>query len=160
MNVFLVVGSLHPFDRLVKEIDQWAGEKADINVTGQIGYGKYIPQHIRAFPMLKADEFNRIFSESELIIAHAGMGIILKSLVAAKPIIVLPRMLELKEVNTDHQIATAKALEEMNYIRVAWNRQELLEYLKDPAKISSIKKIGEYAPHALITSLKEFINKY
>ena len=111
-----------------------------------------------AFPILKADEFNRIFNESDLIVTHAGMGVILKSLVASKPIVVLPRRLELKEVNTNHQIATARALEKMNYIRVAWDEKELLEYLENPAKISSNITIGEYASEALITSLKEFIN--
>jgi len=158
MKIFLVVGTLFPFDRLVKVIDQWASGNSSTQVTGQIGYGRYKPENIHAFPILKADEFNRIFSESDLIVTHAGMGIILKSLVDGKPIVVLPRKLELKEVNTDHQMATAKALEKMNYIRVAWNSQELLEYLKDPSEISSIVKIGEYASEALITSIKEFIN--
>ena len=158
MRIFLVVGTLFPFDRLVMLIDLWASRKEDIQVTGQIGYGEYKPKNIRALSILKADEFNRIFDESDLIITHAGMGVILKSLVASKPIVVLPRRLELKEVNTNHQIATARALEKMNYIRVAWDEQELLEYLENPAKISSNITIGEYASEELITSLKEFIN--
>ncbi len=158
MRIFLVVGTLFPFDRLVMLIDQWASGKKDIQLTGQIGYGKYKPENMLAFPILKADEFNRIFNESDLIVTHAGMGVILKSLVASKPIVVLPRRLELKEVNTNHQIATARALEKMNYIRVAWDEKELLEYLENPAKISSNITIGEYASEALITSLKEFIN--
>jgi len=44
MKVFLVVGTLFPFDRLVKEIDQWVNTKTDIQVTGQIGNGQYIPK--------------------------------------------------------------------------------------------------------------------
>ena len=46
MKVFLVVGTLFPFDRLVKEIDEWVANKPEIQVTGQIGSGKYQPTHI------------------------------------------------------------------------------------------------------------------
>ncbi|MEN8251500.1 MAG: glycosyltransferase [Bacteroidota bacterium] len=158
MKIFLVVGSLFPFDRLVKEIDQWAALQENINVIGQIGYGKYKPESIQAVPLLEAGEFNRIFSESDLIITHAGMGIILKSLVVGKPIVVLPRKLQLKEVNTDHQMATAKALDKMNYIHVAWDNEELLEYLKEPAAIASKITIGEYASETFIENLRQFIS--
>lgn len=157
MKIFLVVGSQIPFDRLVKVIDQWASGKDDIQVIGQIGYGKYKPENILAHPILQTDEFNRIFDDSDLIITHAGMGVILKSLVAAKPIVALPRRLELNEVNTDHQTATARAFEQMNYISVAWDEQELLEYLKNPDGIVSNMTIGEYASEKLIMSLREFI---
>ena len=158
MKLFLVVGTLFPFDRLVEEIDRWAGSQKDIQVTGQIGFGKYKPLNLKAFPMLKAKDFNSIFEESDLIVTHAGMGIILKSLVANKPIVVLPRKLELNEHTTDHQIATANALEKMGYVKIAWDNKQLLEYLEEPGKIQSKKTIGAFASDSLIKGLKEFIN--
>jgi UDP-N-acetylglucosamine transferase subunit ALG13 len=157
MTIFAVIGTLDPFDRLVRLVDQWAAERPDINIIAQIGYGKYVPENIETYQMLRASDFNRIFDHSDLIITHAGMGIILKSLVAGKPIVVLPRRLALKEANTDHQMATAKALEKMNYVHVAWNNEDLLEFLKEPAAIHSKISINEFASEPLLDSLRKFI---
>lgn len=160
MKVFLVVGTLFPFDRMVMEVDRWAEGKTDIEVVGQVGYGKYKPKNIKSFPMLKAGDFNRIFEESDLVITHAGMGIILKSLVANKPIIVLPRKLELNEHTTDHQMATAIALEKMDYVQIAWETDELLKHLETPEEIQSKRKIEAFASKPLIDSLRNFINSH
>jgi UDP-N-acetylglucosamine transferase subunit ALG13 len=159
MKVFLVVGTLFPFDRLVKVVDDWAGTNKEIKVTGQVGRGKYQTAHIETHEKLVAQEFNRVFEESDLIIAHAGMGIILKSLVANKPIIVLPRRLELKEHTTNHQVDTALAFEKLNYIHIAWDVDQLKELLAEPGKIQSKKEIGEYASDSLIEAIREFIEK-
>jgi UDP-N-acetylglucosamine transferase subunit ALG13 len=160
MKIFLVVGTLFPFDRLVKVIDQWVADKPEHRVTAQIGAARYQPENMTAYPMLEAREFNRIFSESDMVITHAGMGIILKSLVASKPIIVLPRKLEWNEHTTDHQMATARALDRMKYVKVAWDNEQLLAYLEDPSGIGSGKHIGEYASEQLIETLREFIRKH
>lgn len=159
MKVFLVVGTLFPFDRLVEEIDRWTENNKDISVIAQIGFGKYKPEHIEAHTMIKAEDFNRIFESSDLIIAHAGMGIILKSLVANKPIVVMPRKLELKEHTTDHQMATAKALDRMDYIYIAWDVDQLHEYLRHPEQLHPKEVISEHASESLIEALREFIEK-
>lgn len=157
MKVFIAVGTLFPFDRLVEEVDRWAAEQDDVKVIGQIGAGRYQPVHIESHQMLAAGEFNRIFNESDLVITHAGMGTILKSLVAQKPIVVMPRKLELKEAVTDHQMATAKVLEKMGYVHVAWNNEELAEYLKNAGNIGAKSSLGEYASGMLVDTIRKFI---
>jgi len=157
MKIFVVVGSQFPFDRLIKTIDNWALSNKEVFITGQIGKSSYIPKNMVYYESLSSKDFNACFSESDLIISHAGMGVVLKSLVENKPILVLPRMLALKEVATDHQMATAKALQKMNYINVAMNVEELLNYLEKPNKILSKCKIGPYASDSLISALKNFI---
>ena len=37
MNIFLVVGTQGPFDRLVKCVDKWAKHQLTLNIVGQIG---------------------------------------------------------------------------------------------------------------------------
>jgi UDP-N-acetylglucosamine transferase subunit ALG13 len=160
MKIFLVVGTLFPFDRLVKEIDLWVADKPEHQVTAQIGNARYQPRNMKAYPMLEAREFNRIFDACDLVITHAGMGIILKSLVASKPIIVLPRKLEWNEHTTDHQMATARALDRMQYVKVAWDNEQLLACLEDPSGIGTGRQIGEYASDQLIETLKEYISKH
>ena len=159
MIVFLVVGTLFPFDRLVREIDRWAGMNKDIRVIAQVGHSKYKAENIETHAIMKAAEFNTIFEESDLIIAHAGMGIILKSLVANKPIIVFPRKHEFKEHTTDHQMDTARAFQELEYIQVAWDIADLQKYLEEPKKIKSKKIIGPYASESLIEALRDFIEQ-
>ncbi len=55
MRIFLVVGTQFPFDRLVKLIDHWAAGKKHIQITGQIGYGKYKPETFSGIPYIKGD---------------------------------------------------------------------------------------------------------
>jgi UDP-N-acetylglucosamine transferase subunit ALG13 len=158
MKIFVAVGTLLPFDRLIRAIDDWALTKTDVIITGQIGKSNYLPKNMKFFESLSAKDFNSCFSESDLIISHAGMGVVLKSLVENKPILVLPRQLELKETTTDHQIATARALSKMNYVNVAMNVEEMLDYLEKPDEILSMHRIGEFASGRLINVLREFIN--
>lgn len=157
MNIFLSVGTQEPFDRLVKSVDQWASTQPGIYVIGQIGQGDYIPGAVEFFRSSTPSQFDHHVKTADLIIAHSGMGIILKALVNEKPILVLPRRLELKEVNTNHQIATAKALSELDYIYVAWDNSELIQYLRDPHKLKSKMKIGSSASDSLISSIRDFI---
>lgn len=157
MKIFLVVGTQEPFDRLVKEVDDWAENMEGIELFGQIGEGKYIPQNMSFKKILPPNEFNRILEDSDLIITHAGMGIILKSLVAGKPILVLPRRLALRELNTDHQIATATALEGKGYIQVAWDNSQLLEALNNLKEIRSKKTIPKFGSEMLLNTIHTFI---
>ena len=159
MKVFLVVGTLFPFDRLVKEVDRWAGINRNIQVVGQVGFGKYMTENMEAYTVQKAEDFNRVFDESDLIVAHAGMGVILKSLVANKPIVVLPRRLKFKEHTTDHQMDTAKAFDDLGYVHVAWDTGHLQKILEEPEKIQSKRKIGKYASESLINALRNFISE-
>ena len=159
MKIFVVVGSQYPFDRLVKAVDNWASNQSDVYITGQIGESNYQPKHMKFFETLNVKDFNTCFSESDLIISHAGMGVILKSLMENKPIIVLPRRLEFNELTTDHQLATARALYKMNYVNIAMDAEELINYLEKPDQILSKRKIGEFASDSLIHSLREFIEQ-
>lgn len=159
MKIFVVVGTLFSFDRLIRTVDSWAEGKIDVSITAQIGKTSYVPKNMTYYDSLSAKEFNACFSQSDLIISHAGMGVILKSLVENKPLIILPRKLELKEHTTDHQIATAKAFMKMDFVNIALDDSELMHYLKEPANILSKHRIGDFASKDLIDTLKDFIEK-
>jgi hypothetical protein len=42
---------------------------------------------------------------------------------------------------------------------VAWDNEELLEFLKDPASINSKMSIGAYASGPLVNAIREFIDE-
>ncbi|MBA7545310.1 hypothetical protein ES705_37676 [subsurface metagenome] len=115
------------------------------------------PEHLEYHNMLVTQEFNKTFDEADLIVAHAGMGIVLKSLVANKPIIIMPRKLEMKEHTTDHQMATARALDKMKLVHIAWNNQDLLNILGNLSKIKPKKEISEFASAPLVEVIEKFI---
>jgi len=159
MKIFVIVGSLFPFDRLISTIDAWAATRKDIEITAQIGKSNFTPINLKYYVSLGAKEFNSCFSQSDLIISHAGMGVILKSLVENKPLLILPRRLEYKEHTTDHQMATVNAFSKMHYINIAMDTDALIEYLKEPERIVSRHQISPNASESLINTLRGFIEK-
>lgn len=157
-KIFIVVGSQIPFDRLVSAVDNWAEHAEDIEIVGQIGRSKYKPRNFMYYSKLSAPEFNQRFDNSDLIIGHAGMGIILKSLTEGKPIIAMPRLVKLNECTTNHQVATSNALKKLNYIHVAMDTSELLRFLNDLSSINVKHTITEFASTQLINTISDFIS--
>lgn len=72
--IFVTVGSMFGFDRLIKAMDFWAKKNSDISVFAQVGEGRYVPEHIRWTRLLSPPEFKATVASSRLIVAHAGMG--------------------------------------------------------------------------------------
>lgn len=157
MVVFLTVGSLFPFDRLVQAVDEWCGERPGIEVMAQIGESSYTPKHMESRTVLDSAEFDRILTEADLVVSHVGMGVILKALVSNKRLVVMPRKVAFREVTTDHQLATAQALEERLGLNVAWDGDELRERLDGASQLRPGRRLGEYASDELISAIRSFV---
>lgn len=106
-GVFVSVGSMMPFDRLVQAMDEWAAAHPDVPVEIQIGRGKYEPRHAKFVRLMPVAEYRRRVADARLFVAHAGMGSIISAIEAGKPLLMLPRLRAQGEHNTDHQLATA-----------------------------------------------------
>jgi UDP-N-acetylglucosamine transferase subunit ALG13 len=106
--IFVTVGVQLPFDRLVRAVDAWAGERMRSDVFAQIGPSQYRPQHIEFRAFVEPPEFRRLVECADAVVAHAGMGSIITALELAKPLIVMPRRAELGEHRNDHQLSTAR----------------------------------------------------
>jgi len=158
--IFITIGSQLPFDRLIRAVDQTAPQLKTDRVIAQVGNSNYTTKYIDSFSSFPPNEFNTYLSEAELIISHAGMGTIISALVLNKPIIVMPRLKKYGEVTTDHQLATAKELEKLHYIYVAYNEEELQYKLITTFKkgMSPLHKINKYASDQLVHSIETFIN--
>lgn len=110
MKLFVTVGSMLPFDRLVDAMEAWAASHPQADVFAQIGDSKRRPQAMRCERMLAPQDFRRCVAEAELIVAHAGMGTVLSALEVGRPLVVLPRRPDLREATSNHQLATARWL--------------------------------------------------
>lgn len=133
--IFVAVGSQLAFDRLIKSVDTWSG-CSTCEVIAQIGSGgDYIPVNLQSYESCKASEFAEYCNEAEVIVAHAGMGVILSARENGVPLIIMPRRADLNEHRNDHQLATAKNFGSMEGIYVANSTEELHAYLDNRSEL-------------------------
>lgn len=106
--IFVSVGSMMPFDRLVRAADAWAAAHPGTDVLIQLGNGRHLPTHARHVRLMPPGEYRHLVETAELFVAHAGMGSIIAAIQAGRPLLMLPRRAALGEHNNDHQLATVR----------------------------------------------------
>jgi UDP-N-acetylglucosamine transferase subunit ALG13 len=155
--IFITVGTDQPFDRMMRIVDKWARENNRSDVFAQIGEGGWEPKFIPHATLLEPAEFKKRFAAATLIIAHAGMGTILSALLQGKPILVMPKKASLGEHRNEHQLATARHMQAMGHVSVAFDEAELLASLNHLGELPSRKSIGPFASESLITAIRDYI---
>lgn len=158
--IFVTVGSMLPFDRMVRAVDQLAPSFPDHTFRAQIGEAVYAPINMTCDRRLTAKAFGEAVAASTLMIAHAGMGSLLTAAEAGKPIVIMPRRLADAEILTDHQLATARRLGERPGVYLAMDESELnhaiARALADDGKSNGL---ATHAPAAFINRIKDFIHE-
>ena len=127
--IFVTVGAQMPFDRLVRAVDEWAGQHSGTDVFAQIGPSRYRPAHLRHERFLSPSRFRTVFQDASLVVAHAGMGSIITAMEYGKPILVMPRRGDLAETRNDHQLATARQFAYLGIVEMALEAQEVMDQL-------------------------------
>jgi len=154
--IFVTTGTSLPFDRLVRAVDGLAPAISGESFLAQIGEGQYQPSNMDWVRNLSVRDYAEQVQASRLIVAHAGMGSLITAMESAKPIVVLPRRLKYNEINTDHQLATAKQWVGRTGVFVAMDEIELESALRAalsaPAPDRSTGEINR-----LVDKLKLFI---
>jgi len=130
--IFVTVGTQLPFDRLIESVDLWAKNHPEVEFIIQSGGGGFNPLHCEKKEFVSPVEWERLFSSADLVVSHAGMGTIIKSIDAGKPLIVMPRKASLNEHRNDHQLATAGQLKKIENIVVVDNEKEFYMALDTP----------------------------
>jgi UDP-N-acetylglucosamine transferase subunit ALG13 len=123
--IFVNTGTQLPFDRLVSSVDSWAAKQKGINLFGQIGNAKYLPRNFGFVDFLPYVDFESYFKKADLIVAHAGMGNIIRAIVDCKPIIIMPRRANLCEHRNNHQQGTSEKFKNKSNVYVAQNEEEM-----------------------------------
>jgi UDP-N-acetylglucosamine transferase subunit ALG13 len=123
--IFVTVGSMMAFDRLILSMDKWALAHADSDVLAQIGSGTYRPSHMRWTRMLSPSKFQEAARNAAIMVAHAGMGSYFVAAELRKPIVMLPRLAANQEHTTDHQLHTIKWLRDRPGVYAAMSDDEL-----------------------------------
>ena len=158
--IFASVGSMLPFERLVKAVDDWALANPSRDVFIQIGDTKYEPKHAPFARMIPITEYRQRLRDCHLFVAHVGMGSILQALEDQKQTLMLARHREWGEHTTDHQLHTAKRFGHMPGLKVADTVEELHHYmsvlLEVPLTIGGA--ISNRASPELIAGVRGFLD--
>jgi UDP-N-acetylglucosamine transferase subunit ALG13 len=153
--IFVTVGSMLPFDRLVRVMDEWAEHHPGEKIFAQIGGGPYEPRHMPFARMISPSEFRANVQMSDFVVAHAGMGSVIMAAEAGKPIILFPRRAALGEHTTDHQLHTAKWLKGRPGIEIAMDEQQLDALIaKAQSSGADIEVLSTMAPDDFVDRIR------
>ena len=115
--IFVTSGSMLPFDRLFKIVDDAVSRQIITNtVFGQIGEGSYEPKYFKFERFLEKAKYDSMVATSDVMLAHAGIGTIIQALDSGTPLLVLPRRAELGEHVNNHQVTTAEKFESLGHV--------------------------------------------
>ena len=131
--IFVTVGSQKfQLNRLLKEVDKLikTGKIKD-DVFAQIGVSDYKPKNYEYKEFITQEEFNDYLNKADIIITHAGTGVIVNAIKKRKKVIGVPRLAKYGEHVDDHQIQLIKEFTDMNFISAVYNIKELETKLEE-----------------------------
>lgn len=109
--IFATVGSSSkPFDRMVAAVDNLASRVAE-GIIIQKGVSRYEPKIAKYFDFCDSEKMASLIKEANVVISHAGFGMIADCIRFHKPLILIPR---------EHRFGDAEG-----------NQVELAEYLAE-----------------------------
>lgn len=135
--IFVTTGTQLPFERLVSEVDRWAGDNKNVNVVAQTANSKIKYSNLKTVDFLTPQEYDVYTSLATIIVGHAGMGTIITGMEKNKPTILMARKFEYGEHRNDHQNATAEKFRSTKGIYIANNCTELICFLDTYLKLQS-----------------------
>ena len=127
--IFATVGSSKtPFERLVKAVDDIAEQTLE-EVVIQIGAAKKLPRCAKYFEFCDSERMIDLIERANVVISHAGFGIIADCIRMNKRLVLIPR---------EHRFGDAEG-----------NQVELAQYISQSSKgIICIRDVGRL-PDAL-----------
>lgn len=115
----------HPFDRLVRWIDDWYGQhEHDVDCVVQYG-SSLAPRRASGQPFLDYDEFQDVLGRAAVVVTHGGPSTITESRRHGRTPIVLPRSTRHGEHVDDHQERFASWMAAKRLIVLATDQDSL-----------------------------------
>ena len=158
--IFVTVGTQLPFERMLDSVNKWLAKNIEVDCIGQVGPTDTTYEYIRSHKFMSVEEIDKYYSDSDLIIAHAGMGSILTALYNSKPIIIMPRVSEFGEHRNEHQVHTAKVFSGRSGVSVVMNEKELINALDLWKRfgLEASNSISKFAPDDFLENIKKIIS--
>ena len=157
INIFVEVGSHKmQFERLFRALDKCVEEGLSAKIFAQTGYTKYKPKNYSSKPFISESEFVKKIKQADVVIGHAGAGNIITVLSQKKPLVIVPRRMDLKEHTNNHQIELAKVLASEGKCVTVFDEKELKNAIK---KALSMKNKLKKEKDALEKQINTYIIK-
>ena len=151
--IFVTVGGMRGFERLVCQMDLIAGGLVE-QVMMQIGSTDYEPRNCDYFRFMSRNDMEKLYADARVVVCHAGTGSILTALEHNKPLVLVPRLRKYGEVFDDHQLEIASEMESRG-ITVVYDISNLQSAVEN-VDIGPIEIKGETA---LVHMLKEYLDQ-
>lgn len=157
--IFASVGSMLPFDRFVKGVDDWALANPAVPVFLQIGDGAYEPRHCEWSRIVPQRIYQRHLKDCALFVAHVGMGSIMQALEARKQMLLMPRQASLREHTTEHQVHTAAKFGATPGLLIVEQVPELQSEMSRLIATPMTASVGiaPYAPDAMTNKIRAYL---
>ena len=128
--IFVAVGTQFPFDRLIKNVDQWLKTHPNETAFAQIAEADYQPKRMQWEQFMDVETYQQKIAQASVIVSHAGMGNIITACEQQIPIIVMNRQYQLGEHRNDHQADGLKWMSKLTGVYAAPSSKELFHYLE------------------------------
>ncbi len=159
LMVFITLGSQKfQFNRLLMAMDRLMEEgKIRDEVFAQVGYSDYQPKYYPYRQFLNSEEYDQLLLSADVIISHAGTGIITKAVKKGKRVIAVPRLACFGEHVDDHQLQIVEMFNCLGYICACQECDQLAEKVAEVKKM----KIQPYKSNTdkIIGSLEDYISR-
>ena len=155
--ILLSVGTQLPFDRFVRYVDDWAYKNPGVEILAQMADGAYIPKHMQYVDYLNEEKYSSAFNRASVVLSHAGMGTVINSLIASKPVVIFPRKASLGEHRNEHQLATCSKLASLKGCYIAYEPEKLFQTLDELSTLQG-GSIGPFANNDLLRTIDHFIS--
>jgi UDP-N-acetylglucosamine transferase subunit ALG13 len=158
--IFVTIGTMWPFDRLIRAMDAFAEADPGAEMLAQIGRGKFEPRHMRWVRLLDREAYAATIAGADLVVAHAGVGSVVTAGEHGKPIVVLPRKAAWGEHTTDHQLETATWLRGRPGVFVAGEAEDLpgcVAAARAQGATGGVAPVPKTAPPEFLGRLRGFI---
>lgn len=157
--IFVTVGSQKfQFNRLLREVDKLIEDgKITDEVFAQIGVSDYKPKNYKYKDFITQEEFNNYLDKANILITHAGTGVIVNALKKGKKVIGVPRLAKYGEHVDDHQMQLIKEFTEMKLIVKCEDIKALEKEIKN-IESQNLKKY-ESNNDRFLKNIKEYIKE-
>lgn len=159
-GTLVAVGNCHqPFHRLLDMVALLAQDLPQ-PVCVQFGRASFSYPEWECAPFFDNDSFSARLRNAEVVIAHAGAGLVLQALENGKRPIVCPRRAVHGEHIDDHQVEFATAMAGANRVVWAETKEAMRRALGNPVRFSSIAGGATTTPSAAIAEVAHVLGRW
>jgi UDP-N-acetylglucosamine transferase subunit ALG13 len=120
----------HPFDRLMRWLDEWLAGRPEGAIRCFVQAGTSIPPRRAPYrDFLTYPEMEAALRDASAVVCHGGPGTIVMALAAGKKPIVVPRTAALGEHVDDHQLVFSRRLSRDGTIWLAETQERFAELM-------------------------------